>query len=194
MPDLGRPHDLLSATVRINQAMGQHRQVDVLTDGHAAHLRLRAALRPVVGRFSGVVADVLLDHELAAHWSSYHTEPADHFRREAYRDLQAESWRVTPQVRSTLHRLADDDWLGLYATPDGIASILAMMSDRLSARFNRQVDMTAGADWLRDHPRELRACFIPLWSELVRRLASADSRVRPVIGFPTHALAEEDAA
>lgn len=170
-PDLGRRRDLIHSSQAIEDAIVQHQAIDALTDQHPAHARLRAMLRPSFGRFSGIVADVLLDHELAANWNDYRAEAFARFREQVYRQLADESWRVSGSVARTMERMREGDWLGAYQTTSGIERILGMMSQKISHRLKRSIDLRPASAWIVGHRSELTDCFGPLWAMLLANAA-----------------------
>jgi len=150
LPDLHRgrlPEDLAPAVL---EGVYRHRRVDVFTDTHPVFERTRARLRPRHGRYAGVIVDVLYDHLLAAQWAEYHTEPLPEFIARAYHGMVNYDGPTPTRVQKVIAMMAEQDWLGTYATVEGIAHTLRRMSAYLRERFDREVDLASAVDELRE--------------------------------------------
>jgi acyl carrier protein phosphodiesterase len=150
LPDLHRgrlPDDLEPAVLA---GVRRHRRVDAFTDRHPSFERSRARLRPRHGRYSGIIADVLYDHVLARGWRNYHPQPLPAFIRSAYHDLNVYAGPLPQRVRAIHRIMAEQDWLGTYATAEGIALTLRRLSARLRERFGRVVNLASAVDELQD--------------------------------------------
>ena len=107
-----------------------HRAMDRFTDGHAAFHEAKKLLAPKRRRFAGVVIDIFFDHFLALQWGKYSPQPLIEFISETYTILENHQDWLTPPLREILPRMKNEDWLGSYSTPDGIALTLRRVSQR----------------------------------------------------------------
>ena len=116
-----------------------HMRVDAFTDTHPVFARSRARLREKHGRYSAILTDMFYDHVLAKRWERYHDQPLSEFIDAAYRGL-GEGIDLMPDPMPTITgRMIEQDWLGAYATPNGMRRVLKMMSVRFSQRLEREV-------------------------------------------------------
>jgi len=157
MPDLVRRVERHDLPPDVRAGIRQHQQVDRLTDTHPAHHRGRARLRDRHGLFSGVLVDVFFDHVLAAHWADWHEAPLREFVDAGYADLHAHRHLMPEPMPGIVQRMIEQDWLGSYATPAGIAARLEQMSARFGRRFGRTFDVNAAVADLARHRPAFRA-------------------------------------
>jgi acyl carrier protein phosphodiesterase len=145
LPDLHRgrlPDDL---TPEVRAGIDRHRRVDAFTDRHPIFERTRSRLRPKHGRYSGIIADVLYDYVLSVRWNNYSQSPREEFIAAAYSDLNRYVGPLPIRVRAIHRMMADEDWLGTYATVQGIELTLTRLSHRLEQRFGRRGDLASAA-------------------------------------------------
>ena len=98
-----------------------HRAVDVFTDAHPAFLRARALLAPERRRFAGIVVDIVFDHFLSLEWHALMGKGREGFIRGFYSEIS--SYRIPLVVDgfpAICERMIRQDWLGSYATLEGI--------------------------------------------------------------------------
>lgn len=144
-----------------------HKRVDAFTDTHPVFARSRARLRERHGRYSAILTDMFYDHELARHWGRYHDEPLDGFIEKAYHGL-SEGVALMPEPMAAITgRMIEQDWLGAYATRDGMRRVLTMMSVRFSKRLGRRVELAHAVDDLETDGDGLAADFSAFFPELI---------------------------
>ncbi|HQV70698.1 MAG TPA: ACP phosphodiesterase [Thermoflexales bacterium] len=124
----------LALSAGIRRGIAHHQQVDVFTDAHPIHQRSQARIQPPFRRYAAVLADVFYDHFLARDWEiiTSQTGRLHDFTRSVYASFAAHWDALDPRVAQGLRRMAADDWLGSYATLEGIDAILKRMTRRLS--------------------------------------------------------------
>ena len=125
--DLSRYSDGLQKGIRM------HRQIDSYTDGHPLTLLGRNRLRTHCGKYAGVALDLFYDHVIAHHWNSLSEESLGAFTRRIYKLLTAHAHLIPERVRHMLPAMVQNDWLGSYATVDGIGRALSGLSRRTPA-------------------------------------------------------------
>ena len=118
-------HPLVQRGIRL------HRAIDSYTDAHPAQREGRARLRSHAGRYAGVVMDLFYDHLLARHWSTYRPEPLQGFAERMYHLLGTHQHHLIAPMRSMLTHMAAGNWLGSYATEEGLARALAGLAARV---------------------------------------------------------------
>ena len=139
LPDLVRGAATDPLTPAVRRAVEMHRRIDAFTDTHPMFLRSRKRLGAAHGLFAGVLVDMFYDHLLAADWSRYAAEALPDFIARVYAVFGAHEQLMPAPMRPPIRRMIDQDWLGSYATLDGLTMRLAQMSIRLSARLGRSV-------------------------------------------------------
>ena len=116
-----------------------HRAVDVFTDRHPAFLRARDLLAPERRRFAGIVVDVFFDHFLSLRWEDFVQVGRMDFIRGFYGELEGFRLpRITENFPEITERMVRQDWLGSYASVEGIALTMRRVSTR-SARLGHLV-------------------------------------------------------
>ena len=165
----GMPLDALPATLR--RGATQHLALDQFTDQHVSHRRSRARLTQPFARWSGVLVDVFYDHFLAIDWQRWGDgRPLATFTEELYQLLEEHRQLLPPQLRDAAPRMASQDWLGTYASLEGIDRVLSRMGQRI--RRTNPVDR--GGEQLRQHYDDLRADFEEFFPDALRFAASWD--------------------
>ena len=177
-PDLIRgplPRDLRPGVL---DAAREHQLIDRVTDAHRAFFTVRDRLRPALGRYAGIAADVLFDHALASHWELYRpvaNEDLPGYARRVGGILTAHRHLMPERMQYATAMMVEQDWLSGYATIAGIRLTLERMSRRFSERLNRVVELTPAADLIMGDSAWLHAAFGTLWPDL--RSAVARSRL-----------------
>ncbi len=146
----------------VQRGFANHRQIDLYTDAHPIVMRSRVRIEAPFRRYAAVLVDVFYDHFLAVDWARYCPVPFDCWKANLYAQFAAH-WRVLPDpVRAGLQRMVAEDWLGAYASLEGIALTLARMSRRLS----RPNLLGAAAPQLCAHYADLRSDFHAFFPQL----------------------------
>lgn len=167
MPDLARGRAPADLPAEALAAFHQHRAVDAFTDTHPLFAQSRSRLRERHGRYAGILVDVFYDHFLATDWSRYRDEPLGDFIDRAHEALRSHQHLMPPAMRYPVDKLLEQDWLRSYATVEGIELALRRMSQRLTERFDRPVQLhTAVAD-LVEHDAALRGDFHAFFPQLL---------------------------
>jgi acyl carrier protein phosphodiesterase len=122
----------LQLSAGIQRGIECHKVIDLYTDAHPLTRRSMARIEPPFKRYSAVLIDVFYDHILAQDWLRYCDVPLAEWTPAVYAQFKAHSRSLHPQIALGLTRMAEDDWLGSYATVEGIDEILRRMSHRLS--------------------------------------------------------------
>ncbi|MBG7607350.1 MAG: DUF479 domain-containing protein [Verrucomicrobia bacterium] len=133
-----------------------HRAVDVFTDAHPAFLRARALLAPERRRFAGIVVDIVFDHFLSLEWHALMGKGREGFIRGFYSEIS--SYRIPLVVDgfpAICERMIRQDWLGSYATLEGIELTIR----RVSSRSTRLTPMIGASDDFEEHFDAFRDCF-----------------------------------
>lgn len=135
----GLPPDLV-------RGVALHRAIDAFAESHPAFRRSRDRISPLRRRYAGVLVDVLYDHLLAREWAAHHPRPLPAFVADVYALIGERLGDLGPAA-PTLRLMAAEDWLGSYASRDGIAAIL----ERMARRARRPNPLAGGEDELADN-------------------------------------------
>ena len=111
-----------------------HRALDERSDGHEASRAARAAIRPLCGKWSGVVWDVLADHVLASEFDQLGQGCGD-LDTFAARELQGLSLQLESmpeRSRRFYEAMVHHGWLTGYQDGQVVHDVLDAMSRRRS--------------------------------------------------------------
>lgn len=169
VPDLLRGPIPTDLEPQVLAAATEHQAIDRFTDRHPAFLSTRDRLRPSCDRYAGVVADIMLDHALAAQWADHHPAKLADYAAAVGQDLDTHPHLMPPAMRPIAQRMTEEDWLSTYATASGIRLTLARVSRRITERLSRPIDLTPAADTLDDDAQRaaLLADFARIWPDLL---------------------------
>mgnify|MGYP001544530707 CR=1 FL=1 len=133
MADGVKGRDLSRYPEGLEKGIRMHRQIDSYTDGHPLTLQGRERLRAHCGKYAGVALDLFYDHAIAQRWEDLSDEPLKRFTRRMYNLLTAHIDLMPERAQRMLPFMVQNDWLGSYATMDGIGRALAGLSHRTPA-------------------------------------------------------------
>jgi acyl carrier protein phosphodiesterase len=109
-----------------------HRKIDSFTDSHPCISECILKLRPVYGKYAGIVVDIFLDHFLALNWESYSKEELPEFANRFHALLWANFFQLPSQVKVMVPFLVRNKRLESYATIDGVEKTLVVMAKHTS--------------------------------------------------------------
>lgn len=97
----------------IIKGIERHRAIDAYTDSHSAVDEMMRLLRPHQGKYTPVVADVLMDYILSKMWNHYHPRSLEDFCQSTYQTVTAHldhiperlHPRIEQDVRSSMARV-----------------------------------------------------------------------------------------
>lgn len=109
-----------------------HRFIDNFTDSHPIILDLKKQFHPTLGKFAGVVLDVLMDHVLSIKWHAYSTVDRQLYIESTYGQLSSFLHEMPEKRKYIIEKMIEYDWMNMYRTQEGTARILNQMSQRIS--------------------------------------------------------------
>lgn len=113
-----------------------HRWIDSYADTAPEARAARAAIRPVLGRFSGVGVDLLYDHFLAKNFARLHPETSlREFADAAQNDLLNRTVEMPARSQRFLRAMVAHDWLVQYGSRQGMLDVCRSMDARLEQRL-----------------------------------------------------------
>lgn len=130
MADSIKGKSYLDLNPKIQRGVLLHREIDTFTDNHAVFRQSKHRLHEDFGHYSGVLIDLYYDHFLAKHFEKYHATPLLDFVHNFYYSLKKHFELLTPKVQNLTHYMIAQDWLGSYATLNGIEKIMIQMDYR----------------------------------------------------------------
>lgn len=162
--DFVRGLDTTTLHPRLRVGIDQHRAIDRFVDTHDICRRARARFAESNRRFAGVALDVFFDHYLARDWHVYGDgQELTSFVAQVHAAMQQHREHLPEELRRLHDRTAEDSWLTVYGTVDGIERVLAAMA----SRFRRESPLATITSELRDHYEAFAADFAELWPELL---------------------------
>lgn len=139
-----------------------HRKIDHVTDTSAEALEVKHLLRPYLGRYGAVAADIYFDHFLSLHWADYHDKPLPQFVKETYHAFDRYSHIVNTESRGFLEKMVQYNWLLSYADFSKLDLIFRQMSVRTGV-----AELAGAVQPLQKHYREIEKYFVVLYPKLV---------------------------
>jgi acyl carrier protein phosphodiesterase len=141
-----------------------HRAIDTYTDAHPIFRQGTKRLHPRYHHYAGVILDIFYDHFLAKNWSDYSDEPLADFSFRFYRSLEANRDILTEKTLGLMPYMIQHDWLGSYATIDGIAHVLKQMDRRTGDKSG----MRNSVDELKQYYTEYEREFADFFTDIKR--------------------------
>lgn len=142
-------------TPEMREGILQHRRIDAFTDSHPAVSAFRRVLIPDHGHYARVIADMFLDHFLAARFDELAGESLHDFLARTFAAIDPLAPELPGMLRHLYPRIRDERWLESYGEISGIHLALANMS----LRFSRRPQLETATRHLIDSRRELEHRF-----------------------------------
>lgn len=137
---------------RLREGIRLHRAVDAFADRNVDFSAIRHRLRPAVGLYAAVGADMLIDHVLARDWTRWAGggEMLVSFCRRSGAVLSRGAELLPAEGRRVVRSMVEGEWMTGYATLHGIRTALG----RMNGRVRGGTDLRAVLD---EYGREPRA-------------------------------------
>lgn len=167
--DFVRGVDVTTLHPEIQRGVALHRAIDTFVDQHEVFRRGRTRFAEAYQRFGGVALDVFFDHYLARDWHR-HGDGRELlvFVTEVHDAMQEHRQLLPPDLQQLHDRMAENSWLTMYGTVDGIERVLRAMARRVAARRGRGPSALATiTDELRRNYGAFESDFEELWPELL---------------------------
>lgn len=119
---------------KVREGVLLHRRIDIYTDSHPEIANLVHLFRPVLGRFSPIAVDVILDHFLAKDWLNYAPISLDHFVHVLFKSFEGIETDLPDRTKWLGTLMQERGWLLQYQSLVGLEDILVQMSRRLENR------------------------------------------------------------
>ena len=162
--------------VAAQQGVVVHRLLDGYTDSHIAFREAGERIKPDLGRWSGVVTDILFDHFLALRWGDFSTIRLTSFANRCYQILLQRIEWLPLQSRQILPYIIKDDWLTNYSNLNFLRRVFNGMHQRPALKST----MPVAVDSLLDNYQELSDCFDRLFPDAITYVRKEIVKLEPV--------------
>ena len=166
--DFVKGNQLNSQPLRIRSGIVLHRKIDSFTDSHPVVIETIGMLRPVFGRYSGIIVDMYFDYFLAVSFFDYAGVRLNAFAFRFYADLLIYYRYLPVRVKRFAFHFIITNRLKRYATLDGLKSSLEIMSNYKVPAINP--DKTI--DFLIQNQDELEEKFHQFFPDLIQFVKS----------------------
>lgn len=151
----------------IQDGIRHHREIDYFTDHHPVFKHTISVIRPELGHYSSVAADMFYDHFLAKQWSQYSNENRLAFTHRVYASLKP-FYNVFPaRSKTTYDYMTYRNWLYNYAD----IPFLNRCFRGLDSRATFQNNFPDATSILQDHYDVLKNDFSEFMPEIIKALA-----------------------
>lgn len=149
---------------RIRKGILMHRRIDHFTDHHRVVKETKALLRPVFGRYSGIITDMYFDYLLAVSFSEYSPDRSlSKLARRFNFHVLLNYYRLPQRVRRFIFHFTSSNRLVRYATIEGLHESLSIMSRYKTAAINPDLSIR----FLMENRKELENKFHQFFPELI---------------------------
>jgi acyl carrier protein phosphodiesterase len=141
--DLLRPKDYVELHPGVMEGVTLHKAIDAFTDEHPSVNAIVNMLRPYQGKYTPVVADVLMDYMLCKFWPEYHDSSIEAFCQQRYKVVDQMISHVPERLHSRIMRMRTRHWLESCKDRDHLRGALFMLGQRASFENNIPGALTA---------------------------------------------------
>lgn len=156
--DLLKPRDYAGLDSGILVGIKRHQAIDAFTDQHLAVDEITKLLRPHQGKYTPVVADVLMDFILSKFWNDYHPETIEDFCQHKYNLVNTNLVYLPDHLYPRIGRMVGHQWLESCKNRERMEQTLNMLSKR-AAFENKIPDAMHAYDLHQDQIDELFVDF-----------------------------------
>lgn len=160
--DLLKPRDFENLEKKIVSGVMIHRKIDAFTDSHDKVVTLMKLLRPFQGKYTPVVADVLMDFMLSKYWKNFHKRPIEKFCHEKYKTVKKHLHLIPERLHPRIQRMLENQWLESCKNRQRMQSTLHMLS--LRAAFENKIPQAMQPYDL--HTAKMDELFLAFFEEL----------------------------
>ncbi len=124
---------IAQAPVEFRQALWLNQEINTLCASHELTIELMEAFPAPLRSIAAELMAVSFDYYLAYYWEEYHHQPLNEFSHKAYDALENFAAQGIDQYHpealiKLLPTMRSQDWLGSYATENGLQQALAQVA------------------------------------------------------------------
>ena len=134
--DLLKPKDYEVLDPTIVRGVLRHKAIDAFTDHHPSVEQMIRILRPYQGKYTPVVADVLMDFILSKHWGNYQSQTLEEFCRKTYQVVNDHLHMLPSRLHPRINRMLSHHWLESCKNRERMEQTLIMLSRRAAFENN----------------------------------------------------------
>jgi acyl carrier protein phosphodiesterase len=172
--DFTKSSSVLTHGAVIHREIAIHRAIDSYTDAHPVVLAAKARFRPATRRYAGILLDLFYDHVLADHWDEYSDVALPDFIARFHADLDRYAHVFPERFAAMAPRMVAEDWLGSYASFEGVEVAVRRVSWRLSKGRDAMIE---GLEDLRREYTPFADGFARFYPQLAAFAASERARL-----------------
>lgn len=144
---------------RILKGVRLHHVIDRFMDAHALPRQGAERLKPLFGRYSGVIIDIVYDHFLAVEWERYSPQKLADFADNAYQIFFKYTNLLPESVQGFLPFMSSQNWLVQYGTLGGFRRSLEGLSRRARFMTGFERALPIVQEYYGDYRNEFNAFF-----------------------------------
>ena len=130
--DLIRPKDYDALLPGLLDGIILHKKIDAFTDQHRGVDEIVKLIRPYQGKYTPVVADVLMDFILSKFWHMFHEKTIEDFCEHKYKQIAEHLHLIPLRLHPRINRMLENNWLESCKNREQIKRTLYMLSNRAS--------------------------------------------------------------
>ena len=134
--DLLKPKDFEELMPGVLSGVIMHRSIDAFTDQHSGVDKIIQLIRPFQGKYTPVVADVLMDFILSKYWNLFHDTPIEQYCHSRYNIVRDHLHLIPGRLHPRINRMLDNRWLESCINRERMEMTLKMLSQRASFENN----------------------------------------------------------
>lgn len=134
--DILKPRDFEGLQQGIVDGVMIHREIDHFTDRHEKVNQLMKLLRPFQGKYTPVVADVLMDFILSKYWEKFHKSSIEKFCHAKYKVVRKHLHLLPERLHPRIQRMLENQWLESCKSRERMQTTLHMLSLRAAFENN----------------------------------------------------------
>jgi len=160
--DILKPRDYPLLSPGVNTGILRHRMIDAFTDQHQDVDEINRLIRPFQGKYTPVVADVLMDFMLSKYWHLFHTKPLEKFCSNKYHLVEKHIKLIPERLHPRIQRMISHRWLESCKDRNRMEQTFLMLSKRAS--FENKIPDSMKSYNL--YEKEMDSLFLKFFEEL----------------------------